>query len=500
MTELVGAAKANADFQNSRQELMDNRKKQLKILNDPWWNPEHGSAKPRTFMLVDDSKPDGAKYEITANVCTSYGVARFEIFSHFKGTVLQKVWTWCCIYAVITVIFFCIYKASVHPSHREHGHTDYSGDDDTYERLCERADLSEQDDLKCRPGWFNEQFVAVSKCYKDVAKLGKLVLTMFVGLAYRRYVQFYWGSRKVQGAINNMALILGSVCDYENKSELSIKLQQDLERYLVLVHVLMYMNISPYIGEKLSIPDLGKRVMGIDKLLTEEEMNIMMYVVKPGHGTPPEKAVIMPGAAGNGPMNTVLVWIQMAFDRALAEKIILVHHSEPRTVSICAQFQDHLCDLRGAMATFGFMKQFPIPLAYAHMMQVLVDFVCLLCPFAVMYEIDSVVVGKAGFREHDPWATLPLTVFGVCFITYFYQGLLSLAKVLSNPFGEAIDPKTGELKDKEFMINVKQILKQTRCGQFTFFNSAIAAPTCCITETAAAARREAAANAKEGDY
>ena len=42
-------------------------------------------------MLVDDSKPDGAKYEITANVCTSYGVARFEIFSHFKGTVLQKV-------------------------------------------------------------------------------------------------------------------------------------------------------------------------------------------------------------------------------------------------------------------------------------------------------------------------------------------------------------------------------------------------------------------------
>ena len=50
------------------------------------------------------------------------------------------------------------------------------------------------------------------------------------------------------------------------------------------------------------------------------------------------------------------------------------------------------------------------------------------------------------------------------------------------------------------MINVKQILKQTRCGQFTFFNSAIAAPTCCITETAAAARREAAANAKEGDY
>ena len=126
-------------------------------------------------------------------------------------------------------------------------------------------------------------------------------------------------------------------------------------------------------------------------------------------------------------------------DRALAEKIILAHHSEARTVSICAQFQGHLCDLRGSMATFGFMKQFPIPLAYAHMMQVLVDVVCILCPFAVMYEIDTVVVYYAGFREHDPWATLPLTVVGVCFITMFYQGLLELAKVLLNPFGEEID-------------------------------------------------------------
>jgi len=51
------------------------------------------------------------------------------------------------------------------------------------------------------------------------------------------------------------------------------------------------------------------------------------------------------------------------------------------------------------------------------------------------------------------------------------------------------------------MINVKQILKQTRCGQFTFFNSAIAAPECCITETAKATRAEEAKKKLEGaDY
>jgi len=499
--ELIGAAKVNADFMSARQKLMDNRKKALKILNDPWWNPEHGAKAKKTFLLVDDSVADGAKFEITNPVCKGYSIERSSIFKQFRGTVFQKVWSWCILYSLIAVIFFVIYKANVHPAHREHGHRSYDGDDDEYERKCSLANLDETDDLKCRPGWFNEQLVAVSGTYKSVARLGKLVLTMFVGLAYKRYIQFYWGSRKVQGAVNNMALILGSVCDYENTSELSIKLQGDLERYLMLVHVLMYMNISPYISDKLSLDDLNKRVMGIDQLLTEEELNIMKYIVEPGSGGVPENAVMMPGAKGNGPMNTVLVWLQMAFDRALAERIILAHHSEARTVSICAQFQGHLCDLRGSMATFGFMKQFPIPLAYAHMMQLLVDVVCLLCPFAVMYEIDTVVVHYAGFREHDPWATLPLTVMGVCFITMFYQGLLELAKVLLNPFGEEIDHTTGELKDKEFMINVKQILKQTRCGQFTFFNSAIAAPACCITETAKATRAEEAKNKVEGaDY
>ena len=39
------------------------------------------------------------------------------------------------------------------------------------------------------------------------------------------------------------------------------------------------------------------------------------------------------------------------------------------------------------------------------------------------------------------------------------------------------------------MVNVKRILQQTRAGQFTFFNSAIAAPQCCITKSAAEARK-----------
>lgn len=495
----VGASKATSDFQSSQAKTLKNRKKALKIINDPWWNPEFGSAAKKCFLLVDDSKEDGAKYPITNPVCVSYGTSRWEILRHVKGTVLTKVWVWCLCYCLLCTIMFLLYKTNLHPTDDDHPHNTF--DDDTIDRKCYHGDLSAQDDLKCRPAWFNEQFVAIAKCYSDVSRLGKLVLTMFVGLAYKRYMAFYWGSRKVQGKINNIALIIGSVCDYENKSELSIKLQGDLERYLVLVHILMYMNISPYVKDKLSLNDLNKRVLGVDNLVTEEELNILKYIVKPGTGDAPENAVILPGSAGNGPMNTVLVWLQMAFDRALAEKIIAPHHSEARVVAICSQFQDNLCELRGAMATFGFMKQLPIPLAYAHMLQIMIDVICILCPFAVMYQIDSIVVHKAGFEQHSPYATLPLTLAGVFFITYFYQGLLSLAKALSSPFGESMDVKTGELKDREFMINVKRILQQTRAGQFTFFNSGIAAPACCITPSAAKTRAEEAAMSQDGaDY
>ena len=77
-----------------------------------------------------------------------------------------------------------------------------------------------------------------------------------------------------------------------------------------------------------------------------------------------------------------------------------------------------------------------------------------------MYEIDTVVVKKAGFIEHEPWATMPLTLCGIFFTTFFFQGLLSLAKSLNSPFGEKVDEKTGMLKDQEFMLNVKQVRTQ----------------------------------------
>ena len=240
------------------------------------------------------------------------------------------------------------------------------------------------------------------------------------------------------------------------------------------------MNFSPLIKAKLTLTDLEARIVGINQLVTKEELAILQYTKDPKSvANAPDGSEPLPGSAGNGPMNTILVWLQMTFDKMLEEKVIGAHMSEARVTSYCIQFQDHLMSLRGSMAAFGFHGQFPTPLAYAHMLQLLTDFICLMCPFALMYEIDTLVVKKAGFIEHSPWATLPLTLAGIFFTTFFFQGLLNLAKALHSPFGEKMDPKTNMLKDQEFMLNVKQILKQTRMGQYSLLNSSIAAPIVC---------------------
>ena len=50
-----------------------------------------------------------------------------------------------------------------------------------------------------------------------------------------------------KGAINNLAMTTGASINTSNTSENSIELQRTFERYLTLVHVLMYMNASPLI-------------------------------------------------------------------------------------------------------------------------------------------------------------------------------------------------------------------------------------------------------------
>jgi len=241
------------------------------------------------------------------------------------------------------------------------------------------------------------------------------------------------------------------------------------------------MQVSPYIKNKMSLEKLKDNDCMGQRLLTQEEYNILQYTIN-SKSEPPTGAVPLPGSAGNGPMNSILVWMCMLFDKGTHEMdVFRANISDVRMLALCKQFQNNVKKLRGSMASFGFEKQLPIALAYAHMMQLLVDVICLLTPFSIMYDINTLVVDKAGYIEHNRWATLPLTLIATALQVYFYQGLLALAKVFLYPFGRKMeqdrnDPHSQHLYDKAFCVDVGCILKQTRCGTYMFFESTACAP------------------------
>eukprot|EP00622_Pseudochattonella_farcimen_P005827 FR741513.1.p1 GENE.FR741513.1~~FR741513.1.p1 ORF type:complete len:196 (+),score=30.51 FR741513.1:84-590(+) len=136
--------------------------------------------------------------------------------------------------------------------------------------------------------------------------------------------------------------------------------------------------------------------------------------------------------------------------------------------------------------------QLPVPLAYAHMMQFFVDTICLLYPFVGVHKVNTAIIKSTGYYEYELWASLPFTLFGVFVFSFFYQGLLALAKTFTKPAGlkPVTQKKNGlfgpvtlinekdmtEIHDKAFYIEVRAIMNQTRFGTYLFFNTGSMAP------------------------
>lgn len=417
--------------------------------NAPWWDEDKKCFLTKGIPAAGTVLPD-------------YGSSRRELYTHLHGTVSLKVWYSVLAYTLLSLVFFIIYHFDAKPN-------------------CPELNDQDIDDLRCRPTWFDEHLASLSYVSSNLEHLGTFVLTFYLSLSYARFGKMYWMSRSCQGALNNIAMSIGAALCPNKRDPHHLVWRQTFERYLTLVHILMYMNVSPYIKNKITLEKLKEHDCMGQRLLTQEEYNILKYTIDP-KSEAPKDAIALPGSAGNGPMNSILVWICMLFDKAGTEtNVFRANVSDVRMLALCKQFQQNIKKLRGSMASFGFEQQLPIALAYAHMMQLLVDVICLLTPFSIMYDINTLVVSKAGYVEHDRWATLPLTIIATALQVYFYQGLLALAKVFLYPFGrkmvnDANDPHTQHLYDKAFCIDVGCILKQTRCGTYMFFESTACSP------------------------
>jgi hypothetical protein len=396
-------------------------------------------------------------YKPPAGPVTKYLITRADLYPRWHGTVLSQVWQSVLGFMFLSFIFFVIYATYSH--------------DGTMVMDVECDD----DGTKCRPEWFDEHLSSITHVARDLTSLSTFVLTFYLGYSYARYIDYYWACRAVQGRINDLALIVGANINFskmENDPDLD-DWAVTFERYLNLVHFLCHAKTSPVLQNKKILTDpqgtgsvlLNETILGM-QLCTEEEYGALLRAKDIG--------------GPNGPGNTVLVWLTMLYDKGVnMDRAYFRDNTDAaRMTALNMAFQDKIEALRGAIAHIGFELQLPVPLAYAHMMQFFVDTICVLYPFVAVYEVNTVIIKSTGYTEMDLWASLPFTLLGVFFFSFFYQGLLALSKTFAAPAGRSVDPKNPatEVLDKEFYIEVRTILNQTKGGTYMFFNTGKMAP------------------------
>ena len=130
-------------------------------------------------------------------------------------------------------------------------------------------------------------------------------------------------------------------------------------------------------------------------LLTAEELAILR-----DPGTPPGQR-----------HNAVLAWISCRFTSAFDENVLKGDSGFEQ------EFLSSIKLLRAKMGTLPDERVDRMPLAYMHIVQILVDTLCVLAPLALYPKVGELCI---------PLCTI---------LTLFYRGLLQLSKSFLDPFG-----------------------------------------------------------------
>lgn len=322
--------------------------------------------------------------------------------------------------------------------------------EDTRTDDCATAYL---DGTRCRPKWFADILTPLELLSRKITEVGTYVLAGYLAHAYARYRAFYWNARAVQDAITNLALNVSTLCRMNDNSK---DFEILFERYLNLVNVLCYVGSSearstsklmyellPNLesltgkaessgsGRKSKDKEKDMDVLGL-KLLTEEEKQ-MLTSAQNIHALEP--------------VEVVLTWMSVAFDnaverRALRESFYMTSEQEwteptARSAAQCLSFVKNLEKLRTAVATFKHHEQFPLPVAYTHLMQFIADVICILAPFSIFYAVNNLIVTNSGFETSKGTGALLLCMVATGVVTYAFQGIMTVAKILSFPLGYA---------------------------------------------------------------
>lgn len=218
------------------------------------------------------------------------------------------------------------------------------------------------------------------------------VLSFFLSQTYAVWRNVYSITRRIQGRISDMGMLLATCAERDSNGVHSPRSQAMLDtwaRYARLFTYLFFASVTTRFAP----------------LATPKGLRALQ---KQGAITADEAVALMETSSWH---QTVISWMGTLMWQA-SEKGSLGGGS-----SAAFQASRTLAELRACYGQMSDELSGRMPLAYTHLVQLFVDLLCLAAPLALVGPLGP--VGAVG---------------GTCFVTLFYAGILSLAKMFLDPF------------------------------------------------------------------
>lgn len=281
---------------------------------------------------------------------------------------------------------------------------------------------------------FAVALASIDKVWLLLSGLVSFTLSFFLSQSYSLWRNVYSVTRRVQGRLNDLGLLCATSVERHpdgSYTEDAEKMLETMARYVRLFNYLMYASVTTRFAP----------------LLTPRGLK---HLCSRGALTRSEREILLRCSMGH---NAVLGWLTTLFNSALSDGRL----GDSRTSAIPLQvaIQSKTVELRSAYASIKDELSGRMPLAYTQLVQIMVDVLIFLTPFALMHSVGGIGA-----------------IVGTGLVTLFHSSILSLAKMFLDPFNN--DDSGGD--GAGIAINVATLMQETNLGSQRWRNSAVELP------------------------
>ena len=348
-----------------------------------------------TQKLLDTLLDESVRTQSRQPIMMQFNPKRIWIWRQWRGTVFSETWKSACLNMTLATFVVLLYGA--YPNIR---------------------DLLQ----------------GFSILWGQLLSVTTFTLTFFLNQSYGLWRKCYDYSRRLQGRLNDLGMTLAAHATRTKPSSPDIpstytpQSRQALElvsRYVRVFNLLTYASFTR--SHRPILTPRGMRRLVERGIITPREREILSDAEVPATQR----------------HNAVLVWLMRLFTEGMDAGIF-----EGGT-GFEQQFMEKCHVIRAQYGAIGDELQGRMPLAYAHIVQVLLDVVLWMYPFMAL---------STGMAWHTG-------IVGTGLLTIFYQGLFDLAKQFLDPY----DNENYGKGDDPLMIDT--LIAETNAGSIRWMNS-----------------------------